>query len=106
MTARDQHDARFAMAADWPDLDDEGRHLVFQRLNLYAIVASYGWSTAIASICSFFWELKKVYVQFPFSLIWTQKSTIIVSAVLSCLFHQNKLIYFKYIIWIPSSAGE
>lgn len=51
MTARDQHDTRFAlaMAADWPDLDNEGRHLVFQRLNLYAIVASYGWPTAIAS---------------------------------------------------------
>lgn len=51
MTARDQYDARFAltMAADWPDLDDEGRHLFFQRLNLYAIVASNGWPTAIAS---------------------------------------------------------
>lgn len=51
MTARDQHDARFvlAMAADWPDLVDEARHIFFQRLNLYAIVASYGWPTAIAS---------------------------------------------------------
>lgn len=40
MTARDQHDARFAlaMATDWPDLGDEGRHLVFQRLNLYGFV--------------------------------------------------------------------
>lgn len=37
------------VAADWPDLDDEGRRLVFQRLKLYAIVASFGWPTAIAS---------------------------------------------------------
>lgn len=51
MAARDHYDTRFAltMAADWLDLDDGGRDLVFQRLNLYAIVASYSWPTAIAS---------------------------------------------------------
>lgn len=49
MAASDQHDASFvlAMASDWPDLDDDMRNLVFQRLNLYAIVANYGWPTAI-----------------------------------------------------------
>lgn len=32
MAASDQHDARFALvkAADWPELDGEGRHAVFQ----------------------------------------------------------------------------
>lgn len=54
MAASDQHDCRFALikAADWPDSDEEGRHAVFQRLDLYAIVAcweSYGRPTAIAS---------------------------------------------------------
>lgn len=51
MAARDQHDARFVLAvvSDWPDLDDEMRTITFQRLNLYTIVAAYGWPTAIAS---------------------------------------------------------
>lgn len=31
------------MTADWPGLDDEGRNIVYQRLYLYALVASYGW---------------------------------------------------------------
>lgn len=51
MATQDQHDTRFALAiaADWPDLHDDGRDLVFQRLNIYAIIASYGWPTAVAS---------------------------------------------------------
>lgn len=49
MKARDQHDARFvlAMTADWQTLGNKVRDVVFQRLNLYAIVASFGWPTAI-----------------------------------------------------------
>lgn len=49
MAARDQHDARFVLAvmSDWPDLDQQMKEVVFQRLNLYAIVANYGWPTAI-----------------------------------------------------------
>lgn len=49
MAARDQHDARFVLAvvSDWPDLDNQMKELVFQQLNLYAIVANYGWPTAI-----------------------------------------------------------
>lgn len=51
MAAIDQHDARFVlcMAADWLDLDDDTRNIVFKRLNIYTIVATYGWPTAIAS---------------------------------------------------------
>lgn len=51
ITGRDQHEARFVLdiLADWPDLDDELRTRVFQRLNLYAIVAAHGWPTAIAA---------------------------------------------------------
>lgn len=51
LAARDQHDARFVLAvvSDWQDLDDEMRNIVFQRLNIYTIVANYGWPTAIAS---------------------------------------------------------
>lgn len=37
------------MTADWPGLDDEGRNIVYQRLYLYALVASYGWPTAIVA---------------------------------------------------------
>lgn len=49
MAARDQHDARFVLAvcSDWPQLDPAMQDTVFQRLNLYAIVANYGWPTAI-----------------------------------------------------------
>lgn len=54
MAANDQYDVRFALvkAADWPELGEEGRHAVSQRLNLHAIVACWGfsgWPTAIAS---------------------------------------------------------
>lgn len=51
LAARDQHDARFVLAFifDWDDLDDEMRNIAFQRLNIYTIVATYGWPTAIAS---------------------------------------------------------
>lgn len=44
MTASDQHEAHFALvkAADRLELDEEGRHAVFQRLNLYAVVACWG----------------------------------------------------------------
>lgn len=46
MAVRDHQDARFVLAvvSNWPDLD-----IIFQRLNLYTIVATYGWPTAIAS---------------------------------------------------------
>lgn len=51
LTGRDQHEARFAfdMLADWEDMDQELRTRVFQRINLYAIVATHGWPTAIAA---------------------------------------------------------
>lgn len=49
MAARDQHDSRFVLAvcSDWTNLDPVMQNTVFQRLNLYAIVANYGWPTAI-----------------------------------------------------------
>lgn len=51
ITGRDQHEARFVLdiLADWPDLEDDLRTRVFQRLNLYAIVAAHGWPTAIVA---------------------------------------------------------
>lgn len=51
LTGRDLHEARFAVdvMADWEDMDDELRTRVFQRVNLYAIVAAHGWPTAIAA---------------------------------------------------------
>lgn len=51
LTGRDLHEAKFAvdMMADWIDMDDELRNRVFQRVNLYAIVAAHGWPTAIAA---------------------------------------------------------
>lgn len=51
LTGRDLHEARFAvdMMADWEDMDEELRTRVFQRVNLYAIVAAHGWPTAIAA---------------------------------------------------------
>lgn len=49
MAARDQHGFVLAVVSDWEDLDDEMRNIVFQRLNVYTIVATYGWPTAIAS---------------------------------------------------------
>lgn len=46
ITGRDQHEARFAldMISDW-----ELHTRVFQQLNVYAIVATHGWPTAIAA---------------------------------------------------------
>lgn len=51
ITGRDQHEARFVLdiLADWPDLEDDLRTKIFQRLNLYAIIAVHGWPTAIAA---------------------------------------------------------
>lgn len=34
---------------NWEDMDEELRTRVFQRVNLYAIVAAHGWPTAIAA---------------------------------------------------------
>lgn len=51
LTGRDLHEAKFAvdMMEDWEDMDEELRTRVFQRVNLYAIVAAHGWPTAIAA---------------------------------------------------------
>lgn len=51
LTERDQHEARFVLdvIADWEDLDQELRKHIFQRLNIYVIVAAHGWPTAIAA---------------------------------------------------------
>lgn len=37
------------MLGGWEDKDEELRTRVFQRVNLYAIVATHGWPTAIAA---------------------------------------------------------
>lgn len=49
LAGRDQKEATFVlnMTADWPGLDADGRNVVYQRL--YALVAAYGWPTAIAA---------------------------------------------------------
>lgn len=46
-----QKEATFVlnMTADWPMLDEEGKSVIYQRLYLYALVAAYGWPTAIAA---------------------------------------------------------
>lgn len=51
LTGRDQHEARFVLdvIVDWEDLDHEPRTRIFQRFNIYAIVAAHGWPTAIAA---------------------------------------------------------
>lgn len=51
MAGRDQKEATFVlnMTADWPGLDEYGKAVVYQRLYLYALVAAYGWPTAIAA---------------------------------------------------------
>lgn len=51
LTGRDQHEARFVldMMSDWEDMNNELRTRIFQRLNVYAIVATHGWPTAIAA---------------------------------------------------------
>lgn len=45
------HEARFALDVlpDWVDMEVDLRTRVFQRINLYAIVATHGWPTAIAA---------------------------------------------------------
>lgn len=50
LAGRDQHEARFVlqMMLLWPDLDDQERSMVFQRLNVYCIVAARGWPAATA----------------------------------------------------------
>lgn len=42
LTGRDQHEARFVLlvVSMWPDLADDDRRWVYQRLNVYCIVAS------------------------------------------------------------------
>lgn len=54
LTGRDQREARFVLdvLADWQEMDNELRTRVFQRLNVYAIVATHGWPTAIAAIAA------------------------------------------------------
>lgn len=51
LAGRDQKEATFVlnMTADWPTLDEEGKSVIYQRLYLYALVAAYGWPTAIAA---------------------------------------------------------
>lgn len=51
LRGRDQHEARFVldMILDWDDMDVELRARVFQRLNVYAIVATHGWPTAVVA---------------------------------------------------------
>lgn len=54
MAGRDQHEARFVlqMMTLWPDLEQEERSWVFQRLNVYCIVAALGWPAATAACAS------------------------------------------------------
>lgn len=51
LTGRDQHEARFILQVTslWPDLADEDRAWVVQRVNVYCIVAALGWPAATAS---------------------------------------------------------
>lgn len=51
LTGRDQHEARFVLQviSMWPDLSDDDRRWAYQRLNVYCIVASLGWSAATAA---------------------------------------------------------
>lgn len=54
LQGRDQHEARFVLQAVslWPDLTAADRQWVFQRLNVYCIVAALGWPAATAA-CAF-----------------------------------------------------
>lgn len=54
LTGRDQHEARFVLQVTslWPDLSPDERHWVFQRLNVYCIVAALGWPAATAACAS------------------------------------------------------
>lgn len=51
LAGRGQKEATFVlnMTADWPTLDEEGKFVIYERLYLYAVVAAYGWPTAIAT---------------------------------------------------------
>lgn len=51
LTGWDQHEARFVLdiISDWEDMDQKLRTRVFQRLNMYTIVATHGWPTTIAA---------------------------------------------------------
>lgn len=54
LSERDQHEARFVLQVTslWPDLSADERHWVFQRLNVYCIVAALGWPAATAACAS------------------------------------------------------
>lgn len=54
LTGCDQHEARFELqvVSLWPDLTPADRQWVFQRLNVYCIVAALGWPAATASCAS------------------------------------------------------
>lgn len=54
LTGRDQHKARFVLqvVSLWPDLTPADRQWVFQRLNVYSIVAALGWPAATAACAS------------------------------------------------------
>lgn len=54
LSGRDQHEARFILQVTslWPDLSDEDRTWLFQRLNVYCIVAALGWPAATAACAS------------------------------------------------------
>lgn len=49
MQGRDLYDAKFMLRflSMWPDLTDADRKDIFQRLNVYAIVANVGWPTPL-----------------------------------------------------------
>lgn len=51
LTGRDRHEAIFVLdvISDWEDMEQDLRTRIFQRLNIYAIVATHGWPTAIAA---------------------------------------------------------
>lgn len=54
LTGRDQHEARFVlqMVSLWPDLTPADRQWVFQRLNVYCIVAALEWLAATIACAS------------------------------------------------------
>lgn len=54
LTGRDQHEARFVLqvVSLWPDHTPADRQWVFQRLNVYCIVAALGWPAATAACAS------------------------------------------------------
>lgn len=54
LSGRDQHEARIILQVTslWPDLSDDDRKWLFQRLNVYCIVAALGWPAATAACAS------------------------------------------------------